>query len=348
MNDVPLSRSGAVDLKIRAPTANGRFDGWREAFARTFLRLDIEPRGELFSTDISLRAMPRLGLGSITTSACSIGRTRELLADGQDDIGLVAVLKGRGLARDCEGHEVELRPGEAVFLRNGKEGAVHYTEDTQHLCFTIPESIFTPIVADPDAACMRAVHANTGPLALLLRYAQIVLTDEVSSRVAGAAIARHIHDLAAMVIDNSPELAVALADRGARSAARLAVIKAEIGSRLSDSDLSMASVGEKFRITPRYIARLFEREGTSFTAFVLEQRLSRAHSLLKDPSRAGRSISSLALASGFGDISYFNKCFRRRYGMTPSDVRRTIGNLIEHNDQTSLGPEMGSPTIRSG
>jgi AraC-like DNA-binding protein len=32
-------------------------------------------------------------------------------------------------------------------------------------------------------------------------------------------------------------------------------------------------------------------------------------------------VSSIALDAGFGDISYFNRAFRRRYGATPSDVR---------------------------
>ncbi|WP_249694363.1 AraC family transcriptional regulator [Stappia sp. WLB 29] len=314
-------REGAIDLRIRAPATDGCFDNWREAFGRTFLRLDVEPSGTVFSTDISLRALPGLGLGSITTSACSLTRTQDLLTDGQDDIGLVALLRGRGRARDRKGRDVDLRPGEAVFLRNGTEGAVDYTDDTQHLCFTIPQQALAPFISDLDAACMRAINAESGPLALLLRYAQIVVADDGVTREAGAAIARHVHDLAAMVMTGSPELAMALVDRGGRAAARLAAIKADIVSRLSDSTLSVTTVAARFAITPRYVARLFEQDGTTFTAFVLEQRLSRARSLLMDPNKSGQSISTLALASGFGDISYFNKRFRQRYSATPSDIR---------------------------
>jgi AraC-like DNA-binding protein len=54
---------------------------------------------------------------------------------------------------------------------------------------------------------------------------------------------------------------------------------------------------------------------------VLEHRLLRAYRSLNDPNLTDRSISALAFEAGFGDLSYFNRTFRRRFGMTPSDVR---------------------------
>ncbi|MGH7067950.1 MAG: helix-turn-helix domain-containing protein, partial [Acetobacteraceae bacterium] len=62
--------------------------------------------------------------------------------------------------------------------------------------------------------------------------------------------------------------------------------------------------------------------GLVFSRFILDQRVSRAHRMLTDPRRAQRNISSLAFETGFGDLSYFNRVFRRRYGATPSEVRR--------------------------
>jgi AraC-like DNA-binding protein len=38
------------------------------------------------------------------------------------------------------------------------------------------------------------------------------------------------------------------------------------------------------------------------------------------PSLTG-PISDIAFACGFGDLSYFNRVFRRQYGATPSRVR---------------------------
>jgi AraC-like DNA-binding protein len=40
-----------------------------------------------------------------------------------------------------------------------------------------------------------------------------------------------------------------------------------------------------------------------------------------DDPLADRSVSSIAFAVGFGDLSYFNRTFRRRCGLSPSDIR---------------------------
>jgi AraC-like DNA-binding protein len=49
--------------------------------------------------------------------------------------------------------------------------------------------------------------------------------------------------------------------------------------------------------------------------------------MLADPRFSDRTVGSLASEAGFGDLSYFNRSFRRVYGMTPSDVRANSKNL---------------------
>jgi AraC-like DNA-binding protein len=50
-------------------------------------------------------------------------------------------------------------------------------------------------------------------------------------------------------------------------------------------------------------------------------RLQLAHRQLSDPQLATCSISTIAYQVGFSDLSYFNRCFRRQFGATPSEVR---------------------------
>jgi AraC-like DNA-binding protein len=71
----------------------------------------------------------------------------------------------------------------------------------------------------------------------------------------------------------------------------------------------------------RIVAGLFEQEGVTFPEFLLWARLEQAHRMLSALRFSGRTVASIAYTAGFGDLSSFNRAFRKHYGMTPSDVR---------------------------
>jgi AraC-like DNA-binding protein len=129
-----------------------------------------------------------------------------------------------------------------------------------------------------------------------------------------------MHDLAALAIGATADAAAVAGGRGVR-AARLRAVKAYIAENLTDRQLSINTAAALHGVTPRYVSRLFESEATTFSEFVLGQRLNRTRRMLAAPAFADRTVSSIAFEAGFGDISYFNRAFRRLYGATPSEVR---------------------------
>jgi AraC-like DNA-binding protein len=132
--------------------------------------------------------------------------------------------------------------------------------------------------------------------------------------------ASHVLNLVALALGPTPD-AVATAELLSLPAVRLQVIKSDILAHLQDDTLGIQTLAARQRITPRYVHRLFEGEGLTYSQFVLQQRLDRAHRLLRDPRWAHRAISTIAYEVGFGDLSYFNRTFRRQYDHTPTDVR---------------------------
>src|SRR5262245_41555462 len=111
------------------------------------------------------------------------------------------------------------------------------------------------------------------------------------------------------------------ARRNGQRAARLRAVKDDIAAMLDQEGLSLATLAARYRCTPRSIQRLFEAEGTTFSEYLLMQRLDRARRLLTDPRNADQKISSVAFDAGFGDLSYFHRSFRRNYGESPAEVR---------------------------
>jgi AraC-like DNA-binding protein len=134
----------------------------------------------------------------------------------------------------------------------------------------------------------------------------------------------HVQDLIMLAVDAASAVRAGAARRGLK-AARLRAIKSYIAARLTSPVLSVGAVAAAHGLTERYVQRLFEAEGATFSSFVSRQRLARAHRLLRDPRAAGHAVGAIAYDCGFGDVAHFNRIFRRLYGQSPSEVRAAAG-----------------------
>ncbi len=89
--------------------------------------------------------------------------------------------------------------------------------------------------------------------------------------------------------------------------------------RRSKPDFSAQKLAAAAGLSGRYVNELLYEAGASFTTRLNELRLRKAAELL---AYAGEGrISDIAFDCGFNDLSYFNRCFRRRFGLTPSAAR---------------------------
>jgi AraC-like DNA-binding protein len=297
-----------------------RLPFWREVFGRQMVRVDIEPELDApFEAAATLRAVPGLRSMLCTSSEGRLLRPREFIAADGDDtvavfINLSGTVSGSQLNRD-----VSLSAGDAAIILNA-EPALMVHSQIHYEGLVIPRAALAPLVTHVEDAAMRTIpHAN-GALRLLMNYLKAVREElTLSAPELRHLVVTHIQDLVAMVIGTTRDGAAVAAGRGVR-AARLAAIKADIIGHLG-RDLNLVALAARQHVTPRYIQRLFESEGVTFSEFVLGQRLARAYRMLADPRHAGLTISAIAFAGGFGDLSYFHRVFRRRFGATPSDVR---------------------------
>ncbi|MBO0832687.1 MAG: helix-turn-helix transcriptional regulator, partial [Actinobacteria bacterium] len=171
------------------------------------------------------------------------------------------------------------------------------------------------------AAPLRLVPAPTAALRLLASYLEgAVSGSALSSALLADTVVAHVAELITLSLD-AGSAATPLAGVPSVRAARLAEIKADIERHLTDCSLTAATLAARHRISTRYLHRLFEDEEVTYSQFVLDLRLALAYRNLRQPRYAHRTISSIANDTGFGDLSYFNRAFRRRYGITPSDAR---------------------------
>lgn len=120
---------------------------------------------------------------------------------------------------------------------------------------------------------------------------------------------------------NRSDLSAETRDRGGLAAWQKRLIEQQIEAHL-DEPLSIVSLAESVRLSPRHFARAFKE---SFEQpphhYHLRRRVERAKALLAKPEM---SVTEIAVVLGFADTSAFSTTFRRFTGGAPRDYRRAL------------------------
>jgi AraC-like DNA-binding protein len=298
-----------------------RAEIFREYVRSRIVRFDYGLLDESSYIDGVGMTLPDLGVVAVNLSPVRCARTPETLHDGNDNLRLVILRRSTSPAPAIHlGRELTVEPGSAVVLSNCDPNAITFTAArARMISLNLTRKTLRPLLCNFDSALAHTIPKQTAALQLLTSYIEALLADVKSpTPELGQLAASHIYDLAALAMGATRDAAEIANNRGL-AAARLRAIKSDISENLSRGDLSVVEIARKQHVTPRYVQMLFENEGTTFTQFVRNARLNRAHRMLLDS--ADRSISTVAFQAGFSDLSYFNKAFRRRFGGTPTDVR---------------------------
>ena len=318
---VPLRCS----MGARTDSGSGRTAPSREGFARIGLRCEVDPSHDApYRVDLSLSRLPGLAMVAGRLYGARSRRTRALLATEADDTALIVNLKGRHLIEQC-GREVELGDGDAVLVPWTEPARLTHRPPGEALALRFPGARLAPLLRGPHARYMHVIPGGTltgtHALSLLTRYVALAWDDRMQATPElQRLMVSHIYDLMATLIGATPD-AAQMAQAGGLRAARLGAIKQDIEASLHRPDLSLAAIAGRHGCTPRGVQRLFETEGTTFSEHVLCRRIARAYRQLSSPRQAVEKISTIAYNCGFSDVSYFNRVFRRHYGVSPSDVR---------------------------
>jgi AraC-like DNA-binding protein len=273
--------------------------------------------------DFTLRKLPNLGLLSGAVQGLRHEHARRDSGDGDDDFSFHMNLSGLSFVSGARG-EMTLGDGDAMLLNYSVSRTISRPGLVDHRVVRLPRAALSPLVRNIDDAVLCRIPRGTGMLSLLRNYVDAVFDDPaLALPEMRQLIIAQLCDLIAVTLGATRDATAVAGGRGIR-AARLRAIKSDIEAHLTYSDLSPGVVARRQEVSDSYIRKLFEGEGTSFSQFVLGRRLVRAQRMLTDRRWADRSIAWIAFETGFGDLSYFNRTFKRFYGNTPSEVRGAV------------------------
>lgn len=88
-----------------------------------------------------------------------------------------------------------------------------------------------------------------------------------------------------------------------------------------NSEFGVAELSEKIGLSRPVLSRKLSAEiGQPTTQFIRNYRLDIACKLLKE-NPGNRNVTEIAYHVGFNDPKYFTRCFKRRYGSSPSSIK---------------------------
>jgi AraC-like DNA-binding protein len=257
-------------------------------------------------------------VGAFSFSPASYGRTKDLIVDGNDDF--VFIINQSAPLHESRAGSVT-QGGGGMLQDNSRAAYIGTQEPGGVWNIVIPRKTLLALAPGAEDAVGRALDPASVPLQLLRGYVTTLLGGGAVQPAMLAMAAQHVAELTALALahDNAR---VAESGRAAAKAVRREALTREIAARAADPQLTLAALAKAHGISERYVQKLMGEAGTSFSDALLEARLARAHRELASPAHRARRIADIAFGAGFSDLSHFNRSFRRRYGLTPGDVRR--------------------------
>jgi AraC-like DNA-binding protein len=297
-----------------------RYQAWRDLYEATFGSLDL-PRieGVPFSAHLNAVQYDGVGVAQFSTTLARMRRTREHLArDARNHFGLALLGRRSGMQHTQFGREIVHQAGTTALGAGGELIDFQMPAGVEWTIFNVPREVLRERVKNAEDLVARPLNPPPEVVAHLRRYAEMVLNAPPAHPVLAGHVSQTVLDLVALTLGCSGDSVELARQRGLR-AARLQGVLHEIEANFARSGFSPQHLAVKLGLSPRYVQELLQEAGSSFTARVLALRLQKARAMLTDGT--ARSVAEVAFDCGFSDISYFNRCFRRRFGDTPTGMR---------------------------
>lgn len=307
-------------FSTEAVAPSQRYSYWKEAVCSTFVPLDVRcDERSSFQSELTVRPVAGFDLITVRGSAQQVHRGSRLIDTDRCEC-LIVMSQSRGTGVATQGERASrLNPGSLTLLDSRRPYTLEFPVDFEQTVLKVPLTQLAQHGSRAAADRVQAIDARSRLGALAYQTINALAAERNPS---------HALILGAMALDL---LALALNDAGddvAESPARMETLRviwarAHIAASLHDPAMGPASVASAQGVSLRLLQRLFARQGLQIAEYIAEQRLQRCRAALQDPAQAGRPITDIALAWGFNDPGQFSKAFRRRFGISPSQSRRS-------------------------
>jgi AraC-like DNA-binding protein len=304
-----MSRSGKS-----VSTDGGGLEAWRQIISESFVPLEARQLkvGDFFGEVLQHSLGPIL-LTHLSANASSVHRTPRLIKMSSEELFLVTMhAEGSGQVQQ-DGRLATQHIGDLVAYDTTRPYKLVF-DNHRMIILQVPAAHLRRVLAMGDQVA-RTISAQE-PAARILRafLAELLkvapdLDDDQREHFGTTAL-----ELLITAFSTS-------ATRATSPEAVLAKIHSYIAGHISDPDLTVSRLAEVAGVSTRHLSRLFTTQGTPPGQYVLDARLDGARRMLADPRYDNLTVASIGHRVGVLDPTVFGRAFRRKFGVSPSELR---------------------------
>jgi AraC-like DNA-binding protein len=219
---------------------------------------------------------------------------------------------------DC-GRCADLRLGDILYGPTGRDSTLRLPDHFVMLYIRIPQTMLYPRLLNLQALQTGTLSGSAGVNRIFSGLLHSIvenleeLTDEHIRPIEVA--------LSEFVISSLAETS-AMSCFDVAGASNFHRISQAIELQLGDGDLTLHQIADQQHVSARYIQKLFQQAGMSFSQYLRRRRLEHCYADLASVAHRNLSISDICFRWGFNDAAHFSRSFRADYGMTPRAFRQ--------------------------
>ncbi len=274
-----------------------------------------------FRASLRLGRFGPSGWLAIDASAQILHRGPEEIAAGTGPWLFVSTMtRGHGWL-NARGRRELVETGQTVFVDSAQSYSLEFDADFAFVSAMLPRADLLALQPHAPGAHASKVREPVG--AALHSFLKSLANPADLAENEPWGNGRRLYDhFVGLVLSAIEPIALASAsDPASSQQILLSRIQSSLLAALPQRHLTSAWIAERFGLSVRQVQRLFQSQGTTVARWLLGQRLERCAEALADPVHANLTIGDIAQHWGFSDLSYFSRCFSRRYGVQPGQFR---------------------------
>jgi len=323
-----LARLGGQRFCTDDQSPSHRQEWLKEIIGKEYANVDISPLNDIqLFNEMSIYPWRHgMRLSPIRSNAIKIKRLSQEPTETIQDCFFAVVLTSGKYLLEQGGREVSLQVGDMTLYDATEPHSIVMPETSSKILISIPRKVLNQRIYNAGTLTAKKIPAHCGIGAVASSLIQTTVGQLNGFEQAQFLdMSDPILDVLTLSLNQLNPRSIYLSDQQSLTLMR---VKQFINQHAEECDLNSELISKGVGLSIRYINNLFKSEDTSLMRFLTQQRLALSKRRLSNHLLSHKTITELAMQSGFNNMAHFSRVFKQNYGMSPRQYRSRM--LLEH------------------